>query len=129
MEATCKWLETHLQLQQAEKMEINYTMINKAFGLPDGSKHKLRTLKHGHDIFLEIDQYPAQAKTRNSHAGMLPPAFAMASFFHPNFTAICDVNEKLWIKPPQKQSGAIYDGKRSATLKTPEGALVEIIEA
>jgi len=128
MASTCNWLESHLLLHQAEKMEINYTMINKAFGLPDGSKHKLRTLKHEQNIFLEVDQYPVHAQTRRSHAGMLPPAFAIASFIHPNFTSICDVNEKNWIKPPQQQHGTIYNHNRSATLKTPEGALIEIIE-
>ena len=129
MAATCKWLETHLQLHQAENMEINYSMINKAFSLAEGSKHKLRTLKHEQNIFLEVDQYPVQAQERRFHEGMLPPAFAMASFIHPEFSAICDVNDALWIQPPQKQYGTIYEGKRSATLKTPEGALIEIIES
>ncbi len=128
MEATGKWLEKHLLVDKGRSIEIIYSMINNAFDLPPDTKHKLATLKHERDVFLEIDELPPEAKHRERHAGMLPPCIAMGSFIHPEFEAIDAINKDLWITPPTRRSGEIYQDKLTGTLKAPDGTLIEVIE-
>lgn len=128
MEASGTWLETHLLIEKGRSMEIIYSMINKAFALPADTKHALATLKHGRDVFLEIDEYPKEAVVRPQHGGMLPPCAAIGSFIHPDFDGLERVNEGLWITPPQRREGALYKGGRVGTLKDPDGTLIEMIE-
>jgi len=129
MEATGAWLEEHLLIEKGRSMEIIYSMINKAFDLPGDTKHAIATLKHERDVFLEIDEYPKGATSRTSHDGMLPPCAAIGSFIHPEFDKLMDLNKGLWITPPVKRQGALYRGKRTGTLRDPDGTLIELIEA
>ena len=129
MEAEGAWLEEHLKISKGRTLAINYTMINKAFGLPDGTQHKLATLKHERDVFLEIDEYPEEATARSIADGHLPPCVAIGSFIHPEFDAIAELNADHWITPPTARIGTIYKGKRAATLRSPGGTLIEMIEA
>lgn len=129
MTDTGQWLEKHLLIEQGEPMELMYDMISTAFNLPPETKHTIATLKHERDVFLEIDALPANAIERPRHNGMLPPCAAIGSFIHPNFDALEEINKDLWITPPKKYAGAVYNGKRAATLQTPDGTLIELIEA
>ncbi len=129
IDRTGQWYEKHLLVTKGRSLEITYTMINQAFDLPENTKHALATVKHERDIFLEIDQYPLETIDRISHPGMLPPCAAISSFIHPDFDALDAINKSFWITRPEIRSGAIYKGKRAATLRDPDGALVEIIEA
>lgn len=128
IDAEGKWLEEHLLLSKGRTMAINYTMINMAFGLPDGTKHKLATLKHGRDVFIEIDEYPAQTISRPLHDGYLPPCAAIGSFIHPDFADLDAINKDHWISPPVPRDGVIYQGKRAGVLRSPSGTLIEMIE-
>jgi len=129
MEATGAWLEKHLLIEKGRSMEIIYSMINKAFDLPNDTKHAIATLKHERDVFLEIDEYPEGTTSRTSHDGMLPPCAAIGSFIHPEFDKLMDLNTSLWITPPVIRQGVLYGGKRTATLRDPDGTLIELIEA
>lgn len=126
---TGQWLTKHLLIDKGQDIEIIYTMINQAFGLPMNTKHPINTLKHERDVFLEIDTYPEQAIDRPQHNGMLPPCAAIGSFIHPQFDKLMEINEPFWLTPPQQYNGTIYKGKRAATLRSPDGTLIEIIEA
>ena len=123
------WLEKYLLVEADKDMEINYTMINKAFGFKDGTQHRLCTLMHEKDVFLEIDQYPEETIFRKTHDGMLPPCAAIGSFVHPEFDKLVQINKDHWITPPRKLDGTIYNGKRTGTLRTPDGTLIEMIES
>jgi len=129
MEATGAWLEKHLLIEKGRSMEIIYSMINKAFDLPNDTKHAIATLKHERDVFLEIDEYPEGTTSRTSHDGMLPPCAAIGSFIHPEFDKLMDLNKSLWIAPPVIGQGVLYAGKRTGTLRDPDGTLIELIEA
>jgi len=129
MESSGAWLENHLLIEKGRSMDIIYSMINKAFDLPAETKHALATLKHERDVFLEIDTYPDGATARPQHAGMLPPCAAIGSFIHPEFESLMEINKDHWITPPVTQDGAMYKGKRAATLRAPDGTLIEMIEA
>lgn len=123
-----EWLVKQLNLSAGRDMSIDYSMINQAFDLPDGTLHEIATLIHEKDVFLEVDQYPKQATQRPRHEGMLPPCAAIGTFLHPDFDRIDDLNEDNWITPPVKRSGPFYNNKRSGTLSAPDGTLIEIIE-
>jgi len=128
MEASKTWLQKHLMIDADKDMDINYTMINKAFGLKDGTQHRLCTMMHEKDVFLEIDQYPNGTIERPHHDGMLPPCAAIGSFVHPDFEQLMAINKDNWITPPIKRQGSLYKGKRTATLRAPDGTLIEMIE-
>jgi len=129
MEASGQWLEEHLLIEKGRSVEIIYSMINKAFDLPADTKHALSTLKHDRDVFLEIDKYPVGTTNRLTHDGMLPPCAAIGSFIHPEFDKLMDINKDHWITPPTIRYGTIYKDKRAATLRAPDGTLIEMIEA
>jgi len=124
LQASLDWFETELKLSAGRSMDLVYTMINGAFGLPADTRHTLATMIHGRDCFLELDQYPDAAAPRPSEPGALPPGIAITTFRHPDFDAL-----KGWIAPPAVRDGAVYAGKRSGTLVAPDGTLVEVVEA
>lgn len=125
MEASATWFRETLGIQHGRTMEIIYSMINQAFGLPEDSKHRLATGIHERDCFLEFDQYPAEATARPAVPGALPPGVAMTTLRHPAFDAI----PGDWIAPPVRREGAIYTGRCAGTLRAPDGSLVEVVEA
>jgi hypothetical protein len=129
LEVTGKWLEKHMLISKGRSIEIIYSMINNAFELPPDTKHALATLKHGRDVFLEIDTYPEAATIRDCHDGMLPPCAAIGSFIHPEFDRLDHINKNHWITAPVARQGVVYKGKRTGTLRDPDGTLIEIIEA
>ena len=129
IQVTGAWLEKHLLIEKGRDIEIIYTMINQAFDLPMDTTHPITTLKHERDVFLEIDTYPEEAIDRPQHDSMLPPCTAIGSFIHPDFDGLNRINKAFWITPPQVQDGIIYNGKRAAALRSPDGTLIEMIEA
>ncbi len=122
------WLQKHLLISEGRKMDINYTMINKAFGLEDGTQTTIGTLMHERDVFLEVDQYPEGTIDRPQYTDMLPPCAAIGTFIHPDFDALMAVNDGLWITPPHVRTGALYKNKRVGTLRAPDGTLIEMVE-
>lgn len=129
MEATGAWLEKHMLIEKGRSLEIIYSMINNAFDLPPETKHALATLKHGDDVFLEIDRYPDAATPRPAQADMLAPCVAIGSFVHPDFEGLMGVNADHWLVPPALRAGVMYQGKRVGVLRDPDGTLIEMIEA
>ena len=129
IDASLDWLSRHCGLTSGRTMEIIYSMINNAFELPADAKHKLATLKHGRDVCLEVDALPAEATPRPVHDGYLPTCVAMGSLLTDNFDALDALNTDLWIAAPSRYDSVVYGGKRSATLRAPDGTLIEIIES
>lgn len=125
LDASSNWFGRHVGLEPGRKMEIPYTMLANAFGAPATRRYTISTLTHGRDVFLELDQYPPAATARPRHAGDLPPGLALATLTHPRFEAL----RGPWIEEPRVQSGAIYAGRRVATLRAPDDTLVEVIDA
>lgn len=123
MRQSMDWFEKTLGITPGREMEIIYTMVSRAFDMPLETKHRLATGIHGRDCFLEFDQYPDAATPRPTPPGALPPGIAMASLLHPDIDAIT----APWITPPRAREGALYAGRRTGTLRAPDGTLVEII--
>jgi catechol 2,3-dioxygenase-like lactoylglutathione lyase family enzyme len=113
-----------LNLVAGPTIALAYGVLSDAFGLAPDHKHSIATLSHGRDVFLEVDQYPQNASARPQGFGAVPPGVAMATFVHPDFDALAGP----WITPPHAPAGAIYGGARAATMRGPDGALIEIVE-
>ncbi len=124
-----EWLQKHIMISAGREMDINYTMINKAFGMADGTQTTIGTLMHERDCFLEVDQYPEGTIDRPTHDGMLPPCAAIGTFIHPNFDRLMEINKGHWISEPVTRSGVIYKNKRVGTLRAPDGTLIEMVDA
>jgi len=123
--ASMAWFDQAMGLTCGRTMDLVYSVINDAFALPADTQHTLVTLTHARDVFLELDQYPAQTTPRPAEAGALPPGVAIATFRHPDFGSLSGP----WITPPAMREGPMYGGRRAGTLRAPDGTLVEIVEA
>lgn len=123
------WLSEHIKIGSAgDDMEIVYTMIARAFDMPLDSLHRIATMAHEKDVFMELDNLPAQATVRPRFADELPQGVAIGTFWHPQFDAIDTHCKDVWIRPPEIRTSCIYGGKRSATLRAPDGTLIEIVD-
>lgn len=118
------WYRSKLGLDAGEEFDINYTMINHSFGLPDGTQHRLAMMQKGRMPIIEVDRYPKDATVRSQVAGMLPPGNALVTLAVDNL----DTLSLDWITPPAVQQGPCYAGHRAATCKGPEGELLELVE-
>jgi catechol 2,3-dioxygenase-like lactoylglutathione lyase family enzyme len=122
--ATTDWYRDQLKLEEGGRYDIEYTMINKAFGLPDGTISSLSMVQAGRMPILEIDDYPAEATTRPCDPGRLPPGNALLTLA----VASLDALALDWIAPPASRNGPVYGGRRAATLYGPAGELLELVE-
>lgn len=128
MKASLAWMRDHLRIDIGrDEMEIVYTMLANAFGLPHEQLHVISTMVHEKDVFLELDQMPPQATTRPHYDGELPQGVAIGTFWHPHFDKIDAICNELWIAPPVVHDSVVYGGKRAGTLQAPDGTLVEIV--
>ncbi len=128
MNASLDWMAKHVGIEVGRRrMEIVYTMLANAFGLPVDDLHVISTMVHERDVFLELDQYPPQATVRPHYDGELPQGVAVGTFTHPHFDAIDTLNKDLWITPPVVHHSGVYGGMRAATVRAPDGTLVEVV--
>ena len=125
---TGNWLAHTLELKDNPPMKLAYTMLSKAYGMARQTQHTISTLQHERDLFLQIDQMPKAAVTRPQAPHHLPSGIAIGSFHHPDFDHVLSCAGKALISDPQILTGQMYAGKRSVTLKSPDGTLIEIIE-
>lgn len=124
MDRAAAWIQEKCGLGFGREMEIPYTMIAKAYGTSLDELHKICTLIHDKDVFLELDQYPDAAIQRPRHDSMLVPGCAIGTLFHPDF----DNLPGPWLSAPTVRDGAIYKGQRVGALQDPDGTLIEIVE-
>jgi hypothetical protein len=123
MRASVDWFAANLKLDMTAPMAIRYSMIAHAFDLPISDLHEIVTAKWQGDVFLEFDQYPVGTVVRPQHEGALPPGVAICTLIHPAF----DTLELDWFSAPVVRDGPLYAGRRVGLIKTPEGALLEIV--
>ena len=130
LDGSLDWLAEHAGLAVGRRhMEIVYTMLAKAYDLPEQDPHVIATMVHGRDVFLELDQYPPAAVVRPRHGRRLPQGVALGSFAHPDFDELMEASAEHLVTPPQPHESIVYGGRRAATLLAPDDTLVELIEA
>jgi catechol 2,3-dioxygenase-like lactoylglutathione lyase family enzyme len=115
--ATRAWFAANLGLTGAPDFDLAYTTLSRAFALPATHKHRIAVLGHEGDAFLQLDQYPEEAIPRPTTPDELPPGVAMVSFLLPAAES----------PHAPTDPSIIYAGRHSLVIRTPEGALVELI--
>lgn len=121
--ATMRWYQERLGLDAGGTYTIEYTMINKAFGLPPGTQSTISMLQKERMPIIEVDGYPAAALPRDTAAGYLPPGNALVTL------AIDSLDRDLTLlAPPVRHDGPFYAGRRAATVRGPAGELLELVE-
>ncbi|MGF7150407.1 catechol 2,3-dioxygenase-like lactoylglutathione lyase family enzyme [Sphingomonas zeicaulis] len=122
--ASAEWYGRSLHLDIVDTHIIPYTMINKAFGLPDDHLTTLTVVQKGRRPILEIDDFPDAAVQRPLHPGALPPGNALVTL------AVDDLDtlDIAGIAPPVVREGPLYDGRRALTVHGPAGELLELVE-
>jgi catechol 2,3-dioxygenase-like lactoylglutathione lyase family enzyme len=123
-EANLKWLQDNIGLDIGGTYTLEYTMINKAFGLPEGIQSSITMIQKDRLPIIEVDDYPDAATVRPRVAGHLPPGNALVTLAVHSLAAI----KVEFIEPPAVRGGAIYAGKRSAAVVGMAGELLELVE-
>ncbi len=121
--AAVEWYKDKLNLDIGETHKIEYTMINKAFGLPAGTQSTLTMIQKGRMPIVEVDEYPNQASERQFGAGLLPPGNSMVTLDVDNVAEL-DVD---WLTTPVRREGPLYDGRFSGTVRGVAGELLELV--
>lgn len=122
--ASVDWYASRLGIDGGETYNLAYSMINTAFGLPGDYRSDLTMVQNGRMTILEVDDYPPQTVTRPGPPSALPPGNALVSLAVRSLDAL----DLPWISPPAVHEGAFYAGRRSAAVRDPSGALLELVE-
>lgn len=125
MRGTAQWFADVLGFQNDPPLAIPYRMISLAFDLPLSQRHEITTAQWDGNFVFEVDQYPTDATERPCNAGTLPPGVSICSIVHPDIDGL----DLEWLSPPVVRHGVQYAGRRTGVVRTPEGALLEIIAA
>jgi hypothetical protein len=122
--ATLAFHRDALGFAEGETYVIPYSMINRSFGLPDDVETAMTMTRTGRIPASEVDQYPPEASERPRAIGELPPGNAMVTFALASLEAVA----APFIEPPVARDGALYRGRRVATVRGPASELVELVE-
>ena len=122
--AALDWYRDRLHLDIGADYTIPYTMISKAFGLPDTHLSTITMAQKGRMPIIEVDGYPDAATPRIANPGQLPPGNAIVTLAANDL----DTLALDWIAPPTVREGALYAGRRAATVRGPAGELLELVE-
>jgi len=109
---------------EGETWTIPYSMINESFSLPTDFLTAMTMTQMGRMPASEVDQYPSDAVDRPRATGELPPGNAMVTFAVTNLGAI----KADFLEPPERREGALYAGRRVATVRGPSSELIELVE-
>lgn len=121
---TVKWYRDKLQLDEGGTYTLEYTMINKAFGLPDGTQSAITMVQKARLPIIEIDDYPDAAVIRPGDERRLPAGNALVSLAIDSLDALA----LDYVTPPVARMEMPYGGRRAATVFGPAGERLELIE-
>ena len=99
-------------------------MISNAFGLPDDHVSTITMVQNGRMPIVEVDGYPDEASARGGDQARLPAGNAMVTLAADDL----DTFDLDWIAAPVKRHGALYGGRRAATVRGLAGELIELVE-
>ncbi len=125
MDDAIKFYTENFGWAQGNAYFVKYSVINKAFDLPEETPHHLSMTCVGRIVNNEIDQYPEATIERACAANMLPPGIAMTSFIVEDMDKV----KAPLISAPLRIDTAPYNGRRSACCVGNAGELIELIEA
>ena len=120
---TLEWFRRTLGADAAEPFPVVMPALNRIFGFAEGSAHALGMVRMAGPCILELDEYPLSAMPKRSAPGALPAGVALVSCSTEAVGPVADALKARSVRidaPP-------YDGAEAVLLKTPEGALLEIV--
>jgi catechol 2,3-dioxygenase-like lactoylglutathione lyase family enzyme len=123
-QASLDWFERALRLEVGDSYTLAYSMINKAFGLPDDYRTTISMVQKQRLPIVEVDDYPSAATPRTHEQGQLPPGNALVTLAVEDF----DVLPLEFIQPPVRREGPLYGGRRVGTVRGVAGELIELLE-
>jgi catechol 2,3-dioxygenase-like lactoylglutathione lyase family enzyme len=123
--ATVRWYRDLLGLEEGASFTIPYSMINRAFDLPDATPTTLTMVQKGRLPIVEVDDYPAAATPRPQHTGWLPPGNALVTLAVDRLDGL---DPALFLAPPVTRPGPLYSGRRAGTVRGSAGELLELVE-
>jgi catechol 2,3-dioxygenase-like lactoylglutathione lyase family enzyme len=123
-EASLAWFKERLGLGAAGTYTLEYTMINKAFGLADGTQSTITMVQKDRLPIIEVDDYPPAATVRHKAEDCLPPGCAMVTLAVDNLDAV----QVDLIASPIVRHEAIYGGRRTAAAMGFAGEILELVE-
>jgi catechol 2,3-dioxygenase-like lactoylglutathione lyase family enzyme len=118
-EGALAWYRDHVGLDIGGSYTIEYTMINKAFDLPDGTESTITMVQKDRLPIIEVDGYPEAATARPGNPQRLPAGNAMVTLAVDSL----DRPGLTFIAPPTR-----IDGRRTATAFGPAGERLELVE-
>lgn len=123
-ESTVDWYLNKLKLDEGGTYTLEYTMINKAFGLADGTQSSITMVQKARLPIIEVDDYPDAAIIRPGGERRLPGGNALVSLAVDSLDALA----LDYITPPVARMEMPYGGRRAATVFGPAGERLELIE-
>lgn len=120
---TRDWFADAFGFQPVTDHQLPVRVLNRSFGLAEGSLHRISTFQLEGAALLEIDQYPAAAQERDRPAGRLPRGVAMASF------AVSEEVPAALGRPLPPNPGPPYWGRAAWVVSGPGGLEFELIQA
>lgn len=123
-EASLRWYQQALKLDESTSYTLAYSMINNAFGLPADYRSTITMVQKDRLPIVEVDDYPPEATVRPGDPQALPPGNAMVTLAVDDLDALA----VELIAPPVRREGLLYGGRRSATVRGHAGELIELIE-
>ena len=122
--AALDWYADKVKLDVGGSYTIEYTMINKAFGLADGTESTITMVQKERLPIIEVDGYPDAATVRPGPADALPAGNAIVTLAVDSLDALA----LDWIVLPVVRDGPFYANRRAATVRGPAGELLELVE-
>ena len=122
--AVLDWYRDRVNLDIGSDYTIPYTMISNAFGLPADHLSTITMAQKGRMPIVEVDGYPDAATVRPGDPERLPAGNAIVTLAVDSLDALA----LDWIVPPTIRDGALYAGRRAATVRGLAGELLELVE-
>jgi len=123
--ATLDWYAKVFSLTPGPLRMRPNRMISRAQALPPETALPIATARLGAaGNLIEFDGYSDKATPRPTAENELPAGIVMTTFTTRQLGEL----RLPWISPPAVQPGLAYGGKRAATLRGPDGELIELVE-
>ncbi len=119
------WYAETFALERGTLRDRPVGVLQRAQGLPPDRLLPLTTTRLAqHGNLIEIDGYSENAGERPRKPGHLPPGVAITTMSVRSLEAV----RARFLTEPVVLEGALYSGRRSATLRGPARELIEVVE-
>ena len=115
-----------LNLDRGTTHQLRYSLINRAFDLPDDTQQTITLIQNKRLPFAQIDQYPENYEIRPQQQDGLPAGNSMVSVMVKNIDEL-PITDRV-IGPAKHLGGVIYQGRKTQVIRGSASELIELIE-